>query len=177
MNSKLKALVAFLGVVAVGSGAVLTSVYVQGPGVSMAELRDAGLDDEFNRRDRICQFYGDACPDGGYCRITIPTWRKNLPDGGREMIYRRKHRQLMEADEAVWCKPDTAPTLEDDEDEPAAFDCACRGGNQCKRPDGGPTIRGITYQPGEFVPHAECIPKPCVELFGVSSWPAECPGG
>lgn len=55
----------------------------------------------------------------------------------------------------------------------APTECACSTGADCTVDDEpaplGVTVRGAV---GEG-----CRPKPCVELFGVSSWPAECPGG
>lgn len=54
----------------------------------------------------------------------------------------------------------------------APWACACSPGPGCLV-DGGAAPLGVTLATWS----GACVPKPCVERAGVSSWPAECPGG
>lgn len=55
----------------------------------------------------------------------------------------------------------------------APFACACSPGPACLGADGGAAPQGVTLTTWS----GTCLPKSCVELSGVSSWPIGCPGG
>lgn len=72
----------------------------------------------------------------------------------------------------VWCAPSAD----------APWGCACTAGGDCQSwqtaaigapPFLAPAPYGATLGPGLW--QGGCVPKPCVELAGVSSWPAACP--
>ena len=68
---------------------------------------------------------------------------------------------------------DTVPVIEAWEQGrgDAPFPCACSTGPTCLAADGGAVPTGITLQPGWS---GACLPKACVEMAGLSSWPAQC---
>lgn len=55
----------------------------------------------------------------------------------------------------------------------APFACACSSGSQCSQDDAEAPL-GLTLRAGSWVGEG-CVPKPCVEWAGISSWPAQCP--
>lgn len=55
----------------------------------------------------------------------------------------------------------------------APFACACSSGSQCSQ-DGVEAPLGLTLRAGSWAGEG-CVPKPCVEWAGISSWPSQCP--
>lgn len=55
------------------------------------------------------------------------------------------------------------------------FACACASGPDCSW-NGRTEVYGLTFGPGSWG-GADCVPKPCSEWAGISSWPAQCPTG
>lgn len=55
----------------------------------------------------------------------------------------------------------------------APFACACSSGPACTW-NGIPDVYGFTLGAGTWA-GADCVPKPCSEWSGMTSWPAACP--
>ena len=55
----------------------------------------------------------------------------------------------------------------------APWACACSAGPACAW-NGIPDVYGFTLSPETWA-GADCLPKPCSEWSGTSSWPAQCP--
>jgi hypothetical protein len=175
MNPTLRNLLVVVGVFVGGAGAIYT-VYAPKTGVTQAELVDAGVLVDCVRRDRVCQV---QLEDGGYAakRLDFAVCNSVLPDGGtlREAVIPRKYADKI-GDLEAWCKPTSGTSTlpaGGESDEP--FDCACAKDSTCRNTsDGGVAPTGVTLSPGTWT-GAGCQPKACVELYGVSSWPAGCP--
>lgn len=57
----------------------------------------------------------------------------------------------------------------------APFACACSSGSACNVA-GRRAPNGLTLAAGTWTGEG-CVPKPCVEWAGISSWPSSCPSG
>lgn len=178
MNSKLRSLVVAVAVLTVGG--VVTVLNVPNSGVTRADLIDAGIGTDCVKRARTCLRYsadGTDCPDGGpYCEFQVAVMVCPEADGGRSVITTRANLRGI-VDDGVWCGATGtgATALAADSTAPSPFSCACSSGSNCTQTsDGGAALTGVTLPAGTFS-GAGCVAKPCVELFGVSSWPAGCP--
>ncbi len=169
MNPKLTALLAVVGAVGVAV------IYVPKPGIQIADLVDAGIQTDCVHKDLKVQLSGDDCADGGYCRKKIDVAVCNELDGGKSVIVPRRFARVVA--DSLWTGQPTASTLPADGEADVAFDCACSrpdAGACLQTSDGGPSLIGVTLNPGAWG-GVGCVPKPCVEWFGRSSWPGECP--
>ncbi len=173
MSPKLASLVMAVGGIA--AAGILAVLYVPKPGVQLADLLDAGIQADCSRRDLKVQLSGDDCADGGYCRKKIDVAVCNEPDGGKSVIVPRRFARVVA--DSLWTGQPGPSTLPSDGDADIAFDCACArtdAGACLQTSDGGPALVGVTLGAGAWS-GAGCVPKPCVEWFGRSSWPGECP--
>lgn len=100
---------------------------------------------------------------------------KVFRDGGVESLGKTIHPHSNQGMEAVFgsCREGGSPL----------FECACASGKKpCQYATDagfvdapkGKTL-GPDYPPFQNWTGEGCVPKPCVELFGSPSWPAECP--
>ena len=180
MTPKAWSLLVAVGVVA---GVV---VAVPKPGVTKADLIDAGIAADCTKKERTCLIYspdGTDCPDAGhYCAKTVGFMLCPV-DGGipRTAITKRAVEDRI-PDDGAWCGQARATTLNADDVVDAPFDCACAASSACKLVDGGAAPLGVTLQPGAFTASAACVSKPCVGLFVTDggatvdeTWPTGCP--
>lgn len=175
-------------------GGVTYSLFRPAPGVSLAELRDAGIDERCEQvlvecHGRVAPSCRDL-PDGGrrprYATIRTGAYVCERDGGNPALIYRfpRCFEPISEDYCEVLSACDDAQACGEDEDgpkwRPAQAPCACRiPGQMCRspNPDGGlgiPMQLGVTYRPPWTGPG--CQPKACVEVAGEQgqSWPDEC---
>lgn len=133
--------------------------------VPVPVLKDGGLgqlpDEEFIACALSARLSGnassfDACVDGGTPAVGV--------------VWLGHHLGAEACDEDV-CDGGAGVRVEADA-------CACSGGSACEESagDGGwvQARRGLTLSSGMWR-GAGCVPKVCVELLGVTSWPEQCP--
>lgn len=186
MNAKLRALTVAIGTLIVGG--VAWTVYRPAPGVTRAELIDAGIADGVSR-ERICRVVRQKVNGRFEHR-----WAR-MP--GRAFGATKEAVIVREAVDG-WFIPDTdafgpgldcieAPSntltaQQDEADEP--YPCACSSGAACEWFNGhtlqwAPAPRGDTFSEGQWR-GAGCVRRPCVVFAHGSqgpdeAWPAGCP--
>lgn len=185
------------GVGAFVIGGVTYRVFRPAPGVSAAELLDAGIEDYCVRAlvecdGRVAEECRDL-PDGGrrrrYATVRMGAYSCERDGGAATALVFRPPRcfEFVSEDLCRVLEPDSCSDPQacgDDGQGPrwraVQAPCACRiPGQMCRfpNPDGGlglPMELGATYRPPWTGPG--CQPKACVELAGEQgqSWPDEC---
>jgi len=165
-------------------GAILAVLAVIGGTAAWNALAPAGavgiVGEARGSPEAIRLFRPDASVTGPtYALVKVCALPAELTDGGVEPTLPGGFDLLpaLGASRVESC-PEGSPVvqvwLQSEEDTPWA--CACSSGPSCRDPGGGSAPQGRTLMPGEWV-DGGCVPKPCVEWAGASSWPAACPGG
>lgn len=168
LSQKLAGLLVVLGSVTIAGVAV--RAYVVAPGVTRADLVDAGVTQDFTPRKLSCWVVGDACPDGGACQLsTVAAVAKTLPtDGGlREVIFPRSALRFRAAldqfDERSNCRvtnltwAQVSDFLADPADEEPSGRCQATAGPLCLLLDGGSLLWTVPAE--ETQGGAGCIPR------------------
>lgn len=170
-SDKLKLLLCLLGVTVGG-----VSIFMPAPGVTKAQLVDAGIG-ECPPVDAICP---QRLDDGGYVRTRVKA-RDCRAIGLGFVLPPAKNGEWFRVDRCRRADTDTLPN--EDSQATEQHECACRmaaGACSVRLSDGGtgPAPFGVTFGPGyafEQFGGAGCQRKSCGVYAGESDWPASCP--
>jgi hypothetical protein len=159
-----------LAVAAVTSAGI--AIFVVRPGTTVAQLVDAGVRTDCNRRLSNCTYL----VNGVYSERTLPVAACPNADGGRMEIIATQ-RMIDHVFNIDACRLVVTALNLDPAEEPTVVTptCACvrlDAGN-CRTADGGRNLGRNEMQPGQWS-GSDCVPKPCGEVFGIRNWPAAC---